>query len=124
MGNTVYKRLAAPKTPIVSNAHLLAYGSGLLYNITPTGTESEFKYPLVGISAGLTFFNDLDLNFSYGVPIISGLELQDYAKTPFFNIGFDIQFTEYIKRANHKRQAKKQVKQLAGVQTTETYKIR
>ncbi|MCU0440639.1 MAG: hypothetical protein MUC49_22320 [Raineya sp.] len=93
---TYYTKKAAPKDPIISNWHLLAYGSGILYNLVNTKTQKEFNMPLIGVGTGLTFFNGLDINVSYGVPILPNEKIS--SKNGFYNIGFDIQFIEYYDR--------------------------
>lgn len=114
-GNT-YKREAPASKPIVSNFHFLMYGSGILYNLANTGTTSDFNYPLVGYGFGFTFYNSLDLNISWGKPIV--LEQNFWAGTiPLYtNVGFDIQFSEYLQRVNKKRKAAKTQKLLANAQ--------
>lgn len=108
IGDQKYMKKSAPSEPIVSNYHFLAYGSGLLYNIVNTGTTKDFTSPLFGIGAGMTFYNSLDFNLSWGVPatVFSESLFQDKLVS-FVNIGFDIQFNEYIKRFNKKQKAKK-----------------
>ncbi|MEQ8706259.1 MAG: hypothetical protein RIC19_20165 [Phaeodactylibacter sp.] len=99
-----YLRLEPAKTPTVSNLHLLLYGSGLLYNLANTGTTPDFNRPLVGGGLGLTFFNQLDLNATAGVPVnaTSGVS------TPLFlNIGFDIRFDEYLQALNERRRQRR-----------------
>ncbi len=133
-GNWLIKN-TPPKEPVLSNIFLNIYGSGILYNLVNTSTNEEFKLPLVGTGLGFTFFNGLDITFSMGVPIFDNkpfiskldsytvnynngesmtyrkqLNSFDYA---FFNVGFDIQFTEYLDRLNKRRKANKTQKQLA-----------
>lgn len=108
-----YVRNVAPREPLISNAHVLIYGSGILYNVFNTGTNKEFNFPMAGIGAGITFFNAMDLNFSVGVPILPNTDLWELRKNNFFNLGFDIQFVEYLKKLNEKRDARKTQKALA-----------
>lgn len=82
---------ASVRNPIVSNWHLLAYGSGLLYQVDFLNSEdATFSKPVVGFGTGLTFFNGLDLNLSLAtLSSFSGDDL-------FVNLGFDIKITEYL----------------------------
>ncbi|MCA6391898.1 MAG: hypothetical protein IM607_10975, partial [Cytophagales bacterium] len=96
------------------NVHLLLYGSGLLYNLTNTGTTSNFNSPLIGIGAGVTFFNDLDFNISWGTPVVKDKPFLDNSLPTYFNVGFDIQFFEYYNRLQQKRKANQTQKKLAA----------
>ncbi len=107
-----YVKTGPPKEPLISNWHLLAYGSGLLYNLVNSKTNNEFDMPLAGIGTGVTFSNALDFNISVGIPIFSDKSIQDSFDYPFINVGFDIQFIEYYKRLQEKRQIKKDQKKL------------
>lgn len=62
------------RKPIVSDIHTIVYGSGLLYQIEGLSTESDFQSALVGASMGISFFNNLDLNVGYAVPLNSDAE--------------------------------------------------
>ena len=86
------------REPLLSDIHLLFYGSGILYTIINTKSEEEFKDPLIGTGIGFSFKNGLDFNISYGIPIISDQEFDAYGKLQFVNFGFDIQIGEYISR--------------------------
>ncbi len=94
-----YRRLKAPSEPIISNIHLLAYGSGILYNIANTGTNNKFNSPMIAGGIGITFYNNLDFNIGYGKIISS----KTNNGPTFFNFGFDIQFLEYFNRLQEKR---------------------
>jgi len=111
--NVSYLRTGPPKEPTISNIHLLAYGSGILYNLVNTGTTKSFNSPLVGVGIGITFFNDLDFNVSWGRPILNNKSFNDSSVPSFFNVGFDIQFIEYYDRLNQKRKANQIQKKLA-----------
>jgi hypothetical protein len=102
-----YKRLVPPKEPAISNVHLLAYGSGILYNLANVGTTKDFNSPMLGAGAGITFFNNLDFNLSIGLPIIKGQHFKENYSQPFWNMGFDIQFTEYITKLKERNKQKK-----------------
>lgn len=110
-----YTKLTPPKEPLISNVHILAYGSGILYNLTSTGTNKSFNYPIIGFGAGITFYNALDLNVTIGVPIRDNLSFtQNFAlNTSFFGLGFDIQFLEYYDRLTEKRKNNQIQKKLA-----------
>lgn len=112
--NKSYVKISPPKEPIVSNLHVLAYGSGLLYNLVNTGTTKDFNYPLLGVGVGITFFNDLDFNFSWGKPILPSKSFSDRSTPTFLSFGFDIQFLEYYERLNQKRKDNKTQKKLAN----------
>jgi hypothetical protein len=102
-----YKRLYPPREPTVSNLHLLFYGSGILYNLVNTGTTKAYSDPIVAAGVGLTFYNDLDVNLSIGKPISKDYSFLSKQLPTIYNIGFDIQFFEYLDRLNQKRKAKK-----------------
>lgn len=110
-----YKRLIPPKEPIVSDIHFLLYGSGILYNLVNTGTSSDFNSPLIGAGLGLTFYNNLNMNFTVGKPILSDMPIAD-APT-YWGIGFDIDFMEYFKRLRDKRNANRTQQKLIEAQS-------
>lgn len=109
---SVFTKTAPPKEPLVSNLHIVAYGSGLLYNLVNAKTNSEFNMPLVGAGLGVTFSNALDFNLSIGVPLFSDKSIKTSFDYPFINFGFDIQFIEYYNRLTAKRNANKTQKRL------------
>lgn len=113
LGKTTFVRNAPPSEPILSNVHLLAYGSGVLYNLANTGTTKDFNSPLVGAGIGLTFFNGLDINASIGTAVVSNKPFLDKSVPFYFNLGMDIQFVEYIDRLNQKRKTNQTQKKLA-----------
>jgi hypothetical protein len=108
------KKLEPPSSPTISNWHLLFYGSGLVYNIVNSSSEPLFDYPILGIGTGITFFNNLDLNISYARAVQSEKRFFSSSNPGFLNIGFDIQFIEYLSRFNRKRQDNQTQKLLAG----------
>lgn len=110
-----YKRLIPPKEPIVSDIHFLLYGSGILYNLVNTGTSSDFNSPQIGAGLGLTFYNNLNMNFTVGKPILSDMPIAD-APT-YWGIGFDIDFMEYFKRLRDKRNANRTQQKLIEAQS-------
>ena len=103
-----YKRLSPPSEPIVSNVHLLLFGSGLLYNIINTTTQNEFSAPLLGGGLGVSFFNGLDFNVTAATPVSENFKTINNKRAWLFSIGFDIQFTEYLSRYNKKRRESRQ----------------
>jgi hypothetical protein len=111
VNTTYYVRKAPPKEPLISNWHVLAYGSGLLYNLVDAKTEQEFNMPLLGVGTGLTFFNGLDVNISCGVPIYNDRPITTADR--FYSLGFDIQFIEYYERLAQKRKNAQTQKRLA-----------
>lgn len=114
IGGSEYTKVTAPKEPVVSDIHLLLYGSGLLYNILNTGNSSVFKAPLVGTGLGLTFVNALDLNLTASVPIFSDRSFGTSFEYPLLSLNFDIRFTEYLNRLQKKREANRNQKNLAN----------
>lgn len=113
---TLMQKTSTPKEPLISNWHLLLYGSGILYNITPTGTSRDFNFPIVGFGTGITFYNSLDLNFTIGVPLNNSLNFsQNFSiNRCFLGLGFDIQFAEYINRLAQNRKNNKTQKRLSN----------
>jgi hypothetical protein len=111
MGNK-YIRLKPSKKPVLSNIHALFYGSGILYNLVNTGTTEDFNRPLVSGGLGLTFYNSLNISLSGGKP----LAIQKSDDSPwFFNIGFDINFSEYLTEVQKKRNNKKMTKAIEKI---------
>ena len=79
--------------PLVSNLHILAYGSGLLYNLVELKSEEDFNSAIVGAGIGITFFNGLSTSLSIASPIIDN---NISSKNSFVNFGIDIPIIEYI----------------------------
>jgi hypothetical protein len=83
--------------PFVTDIHVIGYGSGLLYKISELNSNSgQLSKPIAGLSVGVSFFNGLDLNA--GVAAEIGL-----ARNLFYNISFDINFTEYLTALRKKK---------------------
>ena len=82
-----------PPKPTVSDIHLFAYGSGLLYNIANLKSTDNFNYAIAGAGFGMTFFNGLTANFSVACPFTDN---KFYSNNTFLNLGFDIPIVEYI----------------------------
>jgi hypothetical protein len=99
---TKYKRLAPPKEPLISNYHMIFYASGLLYNVVNLKTSGNFNAPLVGTGFGLTFFNALDMNITYAIPILDDRGFGASRLFPLISLNFDILFTEYLSRLGKK----------------------
>ncbi|WP_319589493.1 hypothetical protein [uncultured Draconibacterium sp.] len=81
------------QVPLISNLHILAYGSGLLYNLVDLKSEEDFNSAIVGVGVGITFFNGLSTSLSVASPIT---EKNISSKNSFVNFGIDIPIIEYI----------------------------
>lgn len=109
---TKYKQHRNVDRPaLISDIHTVLYGSGLLYQISALSTEDSFSSPVIGISPGITFFNNLDFNVGWAVPLISDarpfvypLEIFEYG---FINVGFDIRFVDYLGALRQKNATRK-----------------
>lgn len=77
--------------PLLSDFYVMAYGSGLLYNLVDLKSEDGFDYAVFGAGVGLTFFNGLSVNVGYASPLVD--KKLDHG---FFNVGLDIPIIEYI----------------------------
>ena len=109
-----YIKTSAPKEPVISNWHVLIYGSGILYNLINSSTNKEFSYPLIGVGTGVTFFNALDFNISVGLPLLENGGFTAMKKNAFIGFGFDIPIGEYLKEVGKKRKERKLRKQLTA----------
>lgn len=97
--------------PYFNDLHILVYGSGLLYRLDFLNTEAELNSSLYGVGVGLTFFNGLDLNLSYGrvfnsAYIKSKVDNLFSTKGDFISLSFDIKFAEYLAALARKQKAK------------------
>ena len=93
-----YTRNVRPKMPLVTNIHMLAYASGVLYTIADLRSDASFNSIIGGLGLGIQFFNKMELNASYALPVDApGIE------SGFWNIGFDIPIFEYIREARAKK---------------------
>lgn len=108
-----YIKNTPPKEPVISNWHVLLYGSGILYSVLNSSTNKAFDYPMVGFGTGLTFYNALDFNVSIGIPLLDNGGFDAMTDNAFVSFGFDIQIGEYLKEVGKKRKARKQTKILA-----------
>ncbi len=95
-----YEKTASPTQPLIDNLYVLLYGSGILYNITNMGTNKDFNYPIIGLGAGVTLYNSLDINFTWGFPIDNQLTFSNNFKgnRSYIGFGVDIQFLDYFNR--------------------------
>lgn len=85
-----YMRGSRAHKPLINNLHTVVYVSGLLYQINALNSVDGFNTSTLGVGVGATFFNNLDLNFSYAAKI------DNFENDNYFNIGFDVQITEYL----------------------------
>jgi len=89
--------------PIISDWHLISYGTGLLYNIVNSTTDkNHFNLPMVGIGTGLTFYNSLDFNLFYNIPFT-----KNAFQKSMVGFSFDIKIGEYISELNKQRKLQK-----------------
>lgn len=115
-----HKSIMRPQQPVVSNVHLLVFGSGILYNLIKSSNQQNFDRVIVGVGGGVTFFNNLDLNVSWGLPIsVSPGENGKLLYNSFLNIGFDIQFIDYITALDKKRRENKRARLLVKAQNNQ-----
>jgi hypothetical protein len=103
-------RLQPPQEPLVSNLHLLLYGSGIAYNLVNSSNKTNFRQPLLGLGLGMTFMNSLDLSLSTSFAQKAGQTLNENFSRPFINFGLDILFSEYLDRLTKKRNTVKVTK--------------
>jgi hypothetical protein len=89
--------------PILTNVYALLFGSGLLYQVNFLNSEDAFKKPIVGLALGCSFYNDLDLNLSY----TAVTDRRIFNNSGFFNLSFEVKFTEYLTRLSKKRRESK-----------------
>lgn len=95
------------KEPLVSDIYFLAHGSGILYKVANLATEEEFNDPIIGFGFGVAFFNSLDLNFAYNVPLSPDNDFfNSLEKNSMFVLSFDIKITEYLTAVGEKRKEK------------------
>lgn len=85
-------------SPLINDYHFIFYGSGLLYNIVNTTTDENFKSPVIGAGFGLTFYNSMDFNLTYSIPM-SGKPFE----SSMIGLSFDIKITEYLNAMYKKR---------------------
>ncbi|WP_158848106.1 hypothetical protein [Algibacter sp. L1A34] len=89
-----YRKWNVPSAdPLIDDVYLSVYGSGILYNVVDLKSQDNFDFPLVGLGGGITFFNNLEFNISYSVPVINNSMSYDNSMVSF---GFDIPIFEYL----------------------------
>lgn len=112
IGGNRYTKITTPYEPIVSDIHIIFYGSGILYNIINAATSKKYNSPLLGTGFGWTFFNSLDLDLTLGVPLkknedVFTLNTHDTPSLKinsiYYGISFGFPFIEYIDRVNQNR---------------------
>ncbi|MFL1013699.1 hypothetical protein [Flavisericum labens] len=92
--------LRPQKQAIVSDMHLILYGSGLLYNLVDLKSNDNFNQAVVGTGIGVTFFNGLSANIGVAVPFT---DKNFKSENAYLNIGFDIPIIEYIGALSKKK---------------------
>ena len=96
-----YRRWKGPTTaPLINNVYGMIYASGIVYNVVDLKSEDNFNFAMLGTGLGITFFNDLEMNISYSVPLIKG---ENAFENGMINLGFDIPIFEYIKASRKKK---------------------
>ncbi len=92
------------RSSLISNIHAMVFGSGLLYQIEALNSAYEnFTDPFIGLGGGLTFYNGLDINFTYCLPFNN----EGFSKSRnFFEFGLDIKFMEYLTRLRNQKLSK------------------
>ncbi len=85
--------LRPQKKTLISNMHLIIYGSGILYNLADLKSENDFNEAVLGTGLGVTFFNGLSANAGIAVPFTGGNFKSDNA---YLNLGIDIPILEYL----------------------------
>ena len=68
-------------------------------NVVNLKSKENFNFGLVGANTGITFFNGLEVNISYAIPII---ERSLSSENSMVIVGLDIPIFEYIKALNKK----------------------
>lgn len=95
-----YRRWKGPvKDPLINNIYGMFYASGIIYNVVDLKSEDNFNFAMVGTGLGVTFFNDLELNISYSVPLIKDESLFENGMV---NLGFDIPIFEYLRASRNR----------------------
>ena len=83
------------KAPFINDLYTVVYGSGLLYSLANTATDTNFDFAHVGAGIGLRFYNALDVNFTIGFPFVKNSHFGDNA---FLGLGLDIPLGEYLEK--------------------------
>jgi hypothetical protein len=97
-GKRSYRKWLEPvsKNPIFTHGYVNAYFSGVLYNLVDLKTDKEFNYTFFGTGAGITLFNNLDVNFSVAWLMKKSFMTLD-KNNMFYSVSFDIPIFEYLK---------------------------
>ncbi len=98
-----YVRQVRAREPLVNNWYANVFASGLLYTVADLSSESTFDDPILGFGTGITWFNELELNINYVVPLRNTSNFQENLDAGFWNVGFDIPIFDYIKAAREKK---------------------
>jgi len=98
-----YRQWTAPQAkPLINNIYGFIYGSGLIYNIVNLKTEKNFNSMITGIGFGIEFFNGLETNLSYAIPLTAKDNFKEMNKKSLINFGVDIPIFEYLRAARAK----------------------
>jgi hypothetical protein len=84
------------RKPVINDFYILAFVSGLLYQIDALKSEEDFTQASYGLNVGVHFFNGLDLNSGFTSVQLAG------KRKLLFGAGFDIPITEYLSRLGKK----------------------
>ncbi|MCC6370574.1 MAG: hypothetical protein IT236_06205 [Bacteroidia bacterium] len=97
-GKQSYRQWNVPvsKNPAITHGYVNAYFSGILYNIVDVKTNKNFDYSFFGTGAGITLFNNLDVNVSVAWLMKKEFMMLD-KNNLFYSVSFDIPIFEYIK---------------------------
>ncbi len=88
------------KVPIISDIHLITYGTGLLYNIVDSKTSFSFDEYMIATGLGISFYNGFDLNISFNYPLVNNISFQDVISPnnsyQMLTFSFDVKIGEYL----------------------------
>lgn len=87
------------RAPFINEWFVTAYGSGLLYSLANTTTNTNFNFPHFGVSTGFRFYNALDFNVMLGLPFVKN---EKFGNNGFIGIAFDIPLGEYLEALGNK----------------------
>ncbi len=93
--NRVWPR--KPKPTLINNIYGMIYISGILYNVVDIKSNKNFNYLFTGAGLGMRFYNDLELNISYSLPIIENENFKGMRRKSFINMSFDVPIFTYLK---------------------------
>ncbi len=95
--NGYRKWTSPPNKPLLYNIYLFTYASGLIYTIADLRTDATLNHAIIGTGGGFEFFNGMDFNLSYAVPMVPNTSFDTKLDNAFYNVGFDIPIFEYLK---------------------------